>query len=72
MIQNVLQNIGGVGLYGVTSILLFFGLFLVILIWVARLKKPYLNSMRDLPLLDDETAPSGRPQPSANLESRHE
>ena len=72
MIQNVLQNIGGVGIYGIISICLFFAVFIGILIWAMRLKKPYLKSMSDLPLDRDETAPETQPQPPSNLESRHE
>jgi len=50
MIQNVLSSIGGVGIYGILSVCLFFAFFTGMLIWSARLKKSYLNSMRDLPL----------------------
>lgn len=72
MIQNVLQHIGGVGAYGIISICLFFGMFIGILIWAGRLKKPYLNEMSDLPLNGGETTPQRQPQIPANLESRHE
>jgi hypothetical protein len=56
MIQNVLRSIGGVGIYGIISICLFFAFFIGMLIWAACLKKPYLNSMRQLPLDGGETA----------------
>ena len=46
---------GGVGLYGVLSILIFFGVFLTALVWAFRLKKSYLDSMRSLPLGEDES-----------------
>lgn len=55
MIQNVLSGIGGVGIYGVISICLFFAVFVGVLVWTIGLKKSYLNSMRVLPL---EDAPS--------------
>ena len=55
MIQNVLSGIGGVGIYGVISICLFFAVFVGVLVWTIGLKKSYLNSMRELPL---EDAPS--------------
>jgi hypothetical protein len=55
MIQNVLTSIGGVGMYGVISICIFVGVFVVVAIWMLCLKKSYLNSMQGLPLEDDTT-----------------
>lgn len=55
MIKNVLSNIGGVGLYGVLSVCLFFVVFISMLVWALRLKKPFLKSMSGLPLNDGET-----------------
>jgi hypothetical protein len=54
MIQNVLKEIGGIGIYGVISISLFFLVFGGALVRVFLLKKPYLDSMRSLPLQDEE------------------
>jgi hypothetical protein len=67
MIQNVLSSIGGVGVYGVISIAIFFAFFVGMLIWAFRLKKPYLNSMGALPL-EDET----KTTINSNPDSRHE
>jgi hypothetical protein len=53
MIQNVLKNIGGVGIYGVISICLFFLVFAGALIWALLLKRPFLNSMSSLPLQEE-------------------
>jgi hypothetical protein len=36
MIKNVLSDIGGVGLYGVISISLFFAVFIGMLIWALQ------------------------------------
>jgi hypothetical protein len=55
MIENVMHHIGGVGVFGVISICIFFTFFSGMLLYAATLKKPYLNSMRDLPL-DGENA----------------
>ena len=52
MIKNVLSDMGGVGVYGVISILLFFTVFITALILVLRTKRPYLNHMGSLPLED--------------------
>jgi cytochrome c oxidase cbb3-type subunit 4 len=67
MIENVMHHIGGVGMFGIISVLLFFAFFAGMVVWAASLKKPYLNSMRDLPL-DQESAPNSEP----NLISSHE
>lgn len=60
MIKNVVEHIGGVGLYGIISVSLFFTFFIGMLIWALRLKKNYLNSMRELPLDGGEVAPENR------------
>jgi len=54
MIQNVLEDIGGIGIYGVISICLFFLVFSGALLWAFRLKTPFLKSMSTLPLEDGE------------------
>ena len=59
MIENVLSRMGGVSVYGIISICLFFAVFVGVLVWTIRLKKPYLKSMRELPL-DGEPAPRTR------------
>jgi hypothetical protein len=52
MIQNVLRNLGGVGIYGVISICLFFTFFSLALLWSLSLKKNFIKEMSDLPLRD--------------------
>ena len=56
MIQNVLQDIGAVGLYGVISVCLFFLVFSGALLWALALKEPHLKSMSALPLDDGQPA----------------
>jgi hypothetical protein len=56
MIQNVLREMGGVGLYGVISVCLFFVVFNVALVYALTLKKPFLKAMGALPLEDSQTA----------------
>ena len=53
MITNVLTAIGGVGVYGVISICLFFVVFSGALIWALSQKKSFLTAMGDLPLSDE-------------------
>ncbi len=50
MLENVLHQIGGVGIFGLISICIFFAFFTGMLIWAAFLKQPYLHSMGELPL----------------------
>ena len=71
MIKNVLENINGVGLYGIISVGLFFIFFVGMLVWAFRLKKNYLNSMRELPL-DDGAAPNANTERLSQPDSRHE
>jgi hypothetical protein len=59
MIENVMRSIGGVGMFGVISICIFFAFFTGMLLWAARLKKNYLHSMQSLPLEDGVTRPGG-------------
>ena len=63
MIQNALQHLGGIELYGLLSIGLFFLAFLGTLVWALRLKKPFLDTMASLPL-DPNSKTSDQPEPS--------
>jgi hypothetical protein len=54
MMENVMNHIGGVGVFGVISICIFFTFFTGMLIWSARLKKNYLHTMQSLPLEDGQ------------------
>lgn len=72
MIENTLRSLGGVGLYGIISVCLFFSFFTGMLLWAARLKKPYLNSMQSLPLNEEPEhearATKHRTQPDSDHE----
>jgi hypothetical protein len=56
MIEKVISDIHGVGMYGVISICLFFAFFTGVLVWAGTRKKSYLKTMGDLPL-DDGSQP---------------
>jgi hypothetical protein len=58
MIKNVLSDIGGVGIYGVISICLFFAVFTGSLVWSLLLKKTDLDSRSVLPLDDGTVDPA--------------
>ena len=55
MIQNVLNGIEGVGVYGVISICIFFSFFSGMLLWAFMQKKNHLDKMGGLPLDGGET-----------------
>jgi cbb3-type cytochrome oxidase subunit 3 len=61
MIKNVLSDIGGIGIYGIISVCLFFVVFTGMLIWAFRLKRADAEAMSVLPLHDGEKsiAPKG-------------
>ena len=58
MIKNVLTDSGGIGIYGVVSICLFFAVFTGALIWSLLLKKADLDARSVLPLEDGTVVPS--------------
>jgi len=66
MIKNVLSDIGGVGLYGIASICLFFVVFIGMLIWVFRMNKSFAQEMSACPLRDGEI-PGSAPQPTHSV-----
>lgn len=54
MMRNVISAMGGVEVYGIISICLFFAVFTGALIWAAIQKKTFCNHMSALPLHDGE------------------
>ncbi|MDX1951184.1 MAG: CcoQ/FixQ family Cbb3-type cytochrome c oxidase assembly chaperone [Verrucomicrobiota bacterium] len=54
MIKNILQEIGGVGLYGIISLSLFFTVFCAALLWSLFRGEAFCRRMSALPL-DRET-----------------
>jgi hypothetical protein len=54
MIKNVLNDIGGVGLYGVVSICLFFTVFSGAMLWAFAHRKSFLSAMGEMPLHDED------------------
>lgn len=58
MIKNVLEDIGGVGLYGIISICLFFTVFTAALIWTLLRRTSFCQTMSALPLQDESEDPA--------------
>ena len=61
MYKEVLENISGIGLYGIVSILIFFVFFSGVLVWACALSSKYLKNLGDLPLQANEC-----PEPSTH------
>lgn len=53
MVQNVLRQIGGVGIYGVFSVVLFFAVFTIAVVWTFMHRRPFLQHMSALPLEEE-------------------
>ena len=71
MVENVLSRIGGVGMYGVISICLFFAVFIGVLVWMVGLKKSYITEMRELPL-DGASGPESEAPLTTNPKNQHD
>jgi hypothetical protein len=56
MIKNVLSETGGIAMYGIASICLFFAVFVAALIFTFMKRRPYLTHMSSLPLEDETSA----------------
>ncbi|NBV21708.1 MAG: cbb3-type cytochrome c oxidase subunit 3 [Proteobacteria bacterium] len=59
MIKNVLTDIGGIGIYGVISICLFFAVFTGSLFLSLRMKKSVADRIGALPLNDGQPVVKG-------------
>ncbi len=46
---HYLENITGVGIYPLISLLVFFVFFSALIIWVFRADKAYINNMKHIP-----------------------
>lgn len=53
MFQNILHDLGGVALYGVVSICLFFLVFTTALVWAMTRRSTVLREIEQLPLAED-------------------
>lgn len=58
MVKNVLQEVGGLGAYALTSLLLFFAVFTGALIWTFLQRASVCKRMESLPLEDETFPPS--------------
>ncbi|MEO8589375.1 MAG: CcoQ/FixQ family Cbb3-type cytochrome c oxidase assembly chaperone [Flavobacteriales bacterium] len=60
-IKHHLDTITGVGVYPSISFLIFFGFFLLVLLWVWKVSRSHIAYMASLPLTDDLNRPETGP-----------
>jgi hypothetical protein len=58
MVKNVIQEIGGLGVYALTSLLLFFAVFTGAVIWTFLQRPSLCRKMGALPLEDESDKPT--------------
>jgi cytochrome c oxidase cbb3-type subunit 4 len=54
MIKDYLQNINGVEIYPIISLIVFVIFFAAIIIWLVKVDKKYINKMENLPFEKNE------------------
>lgn len=52
--KTYLEQITGVGIYPMLSLMLFFLFFSVLLVWVLRANKQYIHNMKQIPFSKDK------------------
>lgn len=53
MYKNVLETMQGIEIYPLISLAIFFTFFVVLLVWVIRMKKSDIDEISRIPLEDD-------------------
>ncbi|MEI8279211.1 MAG: CcoQ/FixQ family Cbb3-type cytochrome c oxidase assembly chaperone [Bacteroidota bacterium] len=51
---NYLEHITGVGIFPLISLIIFFVFFTVLLLWVSKADKKYINMMKSIPFPSNE------------------
>jgi len=59
MIQNVIRELGGIAIYGIISVCLFFTVFTIAMIWALVQRRAFCDRMRALPLDDGSKESKG-------------
>jgi cbb3-type cytochrome oxidase subunit 3 len=54
MYKNVLESIQGITVYPLISLAIFFTFFVLLIVWVVRIKKSDIEAYSKLPLEEDE------------------
>ena len=56
MYKDVLSRMEGVELFPLISLVIFFTFFVLLITWVIRLNRGYIDTMENLPLEDNESS----------------
>ena len=56
-IKHHLDTIAGIGIYPVISFLIFFGFFLLVLLWIRKVSRAHITHMANLPLMEEAPTP---------------
>ncbi len=54
MFSNYLSSIKDIEIFPIISLILFFGIFVSLVIWIFRLDKNYISKMSNLPLEEND------------------
>ncbi|MDO6597070.1 CcoQ/FixQ family Cbb3-type cytochrome c oxidase assembly chaperone [Oceanihabitans sp. 2_MG-2023] len=49
-VKNYMDSISGIEVYPIISLLIFFGFFVVLFLWVYTAKKEYIQTVSNIPL----------------------
>lgn len=52
--RHYLETITGVDIYPLISLIIFFGFFAALFYWVVKVKKSYIDEIKNLPLGNDD------------------
>jgi cbb3-type cytochrome oxidase subunit 3 len=53
MFNQIFENIEGIEIYPLISLMIFFLFFIVVAVWIIKMNKSYVRKMEMLPLDDD-------------------
>jgi cbb3-type cytochrome oxidase subunit 3 len=56
MYKDVLSRMEGVDLFPLIALIIFFTFFVLLIVWVVRLKRSYVDSMANMPLDEEEAS----------------
>jgi cbb3-type cytochrome oxidase subunit 3 len=59
MYKQILENIAGIEIYPVITLIIFFVFFLLVLGWIFTLNKKYITRMENIPLDENNTNAGG-------------
>lgn len=67
MFKHYFEQVQNISIFPVISLIIFFGFFLALIVWLVRLDKKHISDMRHLPLDLDVT--QNESQNSENIQS---